>query len=78
VEEDQEVLVDVVPLDMYQVDQVHTVLKHCLQTKEISHQDHHNILFVLQHQLDVHVVDVVLVEVVVDSVVAQHMFKVQV
>ena len=77
-EEDLEVLVDVVHLDMYLVDQEHTVSRHYMHIQEILQQDHHNILSVLQHQLDVHVAVAVLVEMVVDSVVVQHMFKVQV
>ena len=77
-EEDQEVLVDVVHQDITQVDQEHTVLRHYMHIQEILQQDHHNILSALQHQLDVHVAVAVLVEMVVDSVVVQHMFKVQV
>ena len=76
--EDQEVLVDVVHLDMYLADQEHTVLSHYMHIQEILQQDHHNILSALQHLLDVHVAVAVLVEMVADSVVVQHMFKVQV
>ena len=77
-EEDLEVLVDVVHLDMYLADKEHTVSRHYMHIQEILQQDHHNILSALQHQLDVHVAVAVLVEMVVDSVVVQHMFKVQV
>ena len=78
VEEDQEVLVDVVHQDITLADQEHTVLKHYTHMMETLHQDHHNILSALQRHLDVHVAVAVLVEMVVDSVVVQHMFKVQV
>ena len=77
-EEDLEVQVVVVHQDITQVDQEHTVSRHYMHIQEILHQDHHNIPSVLQHQLDVHVAVAVLVETVVDSVVVQHMFKVQV
>jgi len=76
--EDQEVLVDVVHQDITLADQEHTVSRHYMHIQEILQQDHHNILSALQRHLDVHVAVAVLVEMVVDSVVVQHMFKVQV
>ena len=58
-EEDQEVLVDVVHQDIFLAEQEHTVSKHYTHMMETLHQDHHNILSVLQRQQDVLVVDVV-------------------
>ena len=70
------VLVVVVLVVITQVVLVLMVLRHSMHMQENLHQVHHNILFVLLQQLDVHVVDVVLEEMVVDSVVAQLMYKV--
>ncbi len=58
-EEDLEVQVVVVHQDICLADQEHTVLRHYIHIQETLHQDHHNILSVLQHQQDVLVVDVV-------------------
>ena len=70
------VLVAAVLVVITQVVLVLMVLRHSMHIKETLHQVQHNILFVLLQQLDVHVVDVVLEEMVVDSVVAQLMYKV--
>jgi hypothetical protein len=74
--EDQVVLVAAVLVVITQVVLVLMVLRHSMHIAETLHQVQHNILFVLLQQLDVHVVDVVLEEMVVDSVVAQLMYKV--